>query len=491
MGLALWARTSIKKQNKFPLGMKMAPSLRNIKLGFCALIAILIYFLPIPAGLSAEAWQLFAIFIGTICLVMSGVFPMGAASLMGLTAALATKAISFDQAFSGFTSPITWLILSAFFISFGFVHTGLGRRIALVFIAAFGKSSLGLAYGIGLTELILAPGTPSSTARTGGIIYPVVESIARSFDSLPNHESRDRIGRYLVLCLFGFSVISSAMFMTAMAANPFAAKLTKNIGLNISWLDWALYALLPGLASLVLMPIILAKLVPPKIKDTKAATHLAKEELKNLGPMKKNEKLMGAGFILLMSLWILGPVIKVPAVTAALLGLSFLLITQVFSWSQLLKLDSAFETFIWFGALLALAESLSESGFTVWFGELVANKMSLLPLSLGLLILFLVYFYTHYFFASCTAHVGAMFLPFLTGAVALGSPALPFALALCYASSLFGSLTQYGIGPAPILFGSGYVSLHQWWKTGFLISVANIVIWFVVGALWWRILGLI
>ena len=59
------------------------------------MLAISLYLLPIPAGLSANAWHLFAIFIGSIALVMFGVFPMGLASMMGLTAALVTGIMSF------------------------------------------------------------------------------------------------------------------------------------------------------------------------------------------------------------------------------------------------------------------------------------------------------------------------------------------------------------------------------------------------------------
>ncbi len=180
---------------------------------------------------------------------------------------------------------------------------------------------------------------------------------------------------------------------------------------------------------------------------------------------------------------------NISAVEGSLLGMSFLLIVQVVTWEQLLKLHHAFETFIWFGALLALAEGLSSTGFTGWFGERVAEHMSGLPTWLGISLLFLIYFYSHYFFASCTAHVGAMFLPFLTGAIALGAKALPMALVLTFASSLFGSLTHYGIGPAPILFGSGYVTFGEWWRIGFLMSILNLIIWTICGGLWWWMLG--
>jgi DASS family divalent anion:Na+ symporter len=51
------------------------------------------------------------------------------------------------------------------------------------------------------------------------------------------------------------------------------------------------------------------------------------------------------------------------------------------------------------------------------------------------------------------------------------------------------SLTHYGTGTAPIIFGSGYATLGEWWKTGFILSVANLLIWIVAGGLWWRFLG--
>lgn len=281
------------------------------------------------------------------------------------------------------------------------------------------------------------------------------------------------------------------MFMTAMAANPFAAKLVEKTGVEVTWLSWAIYGLVPGLVNLIVIPLFLLKIAPPSIRDTKDAVIKAKEELKGLGPMQRQERLMGFGFILLMALWILGPLIDISAVLSALVGLTFLLVVGVFSWEQLLKLHSAFETFIWFGALLALAEGLSTSGFTAWFGQRVVDLMGGLPMLIGVGILFLVYFYSHYFFASCTAHAGAMLLPFLQGAMALGAPSLPTALAFLYASSLFGCLTHYGIGPAPILFGSGYVSLTEWWRVGLLMSFVHLGVWALVGALWWGALGIL
>ena len=67
----------------------------------------------------------------------------------------------------------------------GFQKTGLGERVANMFVAACGKSTLGLAYGLSIAEAVLAPAMPSTTARAGGIFMPIINSLALSSGSEP------------------------------------------------------------------------------------------------------------------------------------------------------------------------------------------------------------------------------------------------------------------------------------------------------------------
>ena len=101
----------------------------------------------------------------------------------------------------------------------------------------------------------------------------------------------------------------------------------------------------------------------------------------------------------------------------------------------------------------------------------------------------LVYFYAHYGFASITAHVTAMFTPFLVVMIAAGAPPALAALSLAAFSNLNASLTHYGTTHAPIYFGAGYVTQREWWRYGFIASVTTIVIWSTLGAGWWKLLG--
>jgi len=137
-----------------------------------------------------------------------------------------------------------------------------------------------------------------------------------------------------------------------------------------------------------------------------------------------------------------------------------------------------------------MATSLNTLGFTPWLSEQVVNLVGGMSWSYAFLILGLVYFYSHYFFASNTAHVGAMYSAFLMVAVGLGTPPSYAILVLAFSSSLMGGLTHYGSGPAPLFYGSGYIDIKDWWKIGFILSIANIVIWIGLGSLWWKILGL-
>ena len=113
-------------------------------------------------------------------------------------------------------------------------------------MAALGKKTLGLSYGLIATDLVLAPAIPSNTARAGGIVFPLVLASAKAFGSEPNDGTARKIGAFLMQAAFQGNVITTAMFLTAMAANPLAAKLAAQMHIEVSWGEWALAAMVPG-----------------------------------------------------------------------------------------------------------------------------------------------------------------------------------------------------------------------------------------------------
>ncbi|MGP2666555.1 DASS family sodium-coupled anion symporter [Serratia nevei] len=475
----------------------------------CALAATLIiwFLIPVPEGVAPNAWQLLALFIGTIIAIIGKAMPIGAVSVIAIALVAVTgvtnpgkPGAALDDALSGFSNQLIWLIGFSIMISLSLNKTGLGARIGYYFISLFGKKTLGIAYALTLAETTLAPVTPSNTARGGGIIHPIMKSIADSFGSKPELNTSGKIGRYLSLVNYNINPITSAMFITATAPNPLIVSLIAkgtHGSFELSWSMWAVAALVPGLCSLIVMPLVIYLLYPPEVKSTPDAPRFAREKLQALGPVTLPEKITLGVFALLLVLWagipamIFGPALAVNPTTAALIGLAVLLATGVLSWEDVLKHKGAWDTVVWFSALVMMASFLGKLGLIGWLSQTVGNGIDRMGMSWvgGTILLTLIYLYSHYFFASTTAHVTAMFAAFFAAGIALGAPPALLGLILAFSSSLMMSLTHYGTGTAPIVFGSGYVTLGEWWKAGWVMSVVNLLIWMLIGGAWWKLLG--
>ncbi len=248
------------------------------------LVGVIIWFLPVPVGVKKEAWHLLAIFVAAIFGLILSPLPMGAVVIMGVVMTLITGVLKIGPALSGFANSTVWLIVAAFLVARGFIITGLGTRIAYMFIRAFGKKTLGLAYAIAASDLVLSPATPSNTARAGGIIYPIVRSLCSTFGSEPGETAR-KIGAYLMKVEFQTTVITSVLFMTAMAPNPLMVELaSKTANVTLSWGRWALIASVPGFLAFLILPYFLYKIFPPEIKETPQARRWPTENCRKWGP---------------------------------------------------------------------------------------------------------------------------------------------------------------------------------------------------------------
>jgi DASS family divalent anion:Na+ symporter len=436
-----------------------------------------------------RALHLFAIFVATIAGIIARPLPMGAVTLVGATLVAVTGTLPLADALAGFSESTLWLIIVAFMFARGFIKTGLGNRIAFTFMRLLGTNTLGLAYGLSATELVLSPLIPSNTGRAGGVIMPVMDSLARAYGSAPERGTSRRLGAFLTLSIFQSDVVISAMFLTAMAANPLAQKFASDLGVRITWGTWAAAASVPGLVSLVVIPLLLFKLHRPEITRTPEAVEMARAKLAELGPMTRQEWTLAGVFSAVLVLWMFGDSLGVHATTAALVALSALLVAGVLTWKDVLSEGNAWDVLVWTGVLIMMAGALNRLGLIPWFSRTVGASASHLPWALAFLALGLAYFYAHYFFASMTAHVSSMYAAFLAVALTLGTPPLLAALVLAFFSNLHASMTHYGTGPAAAIFGLGYVPVGTWWRVGFIVSVVNIVIWLGVGGVWWKVIG--
>lgn len=458
-------------------------------------VGIIVKFLvPKPAAVSSQAWQLLAIFLSTITGLVLSPLPVGAWAFLGLTVSIVSGTLSFSAAFSAFTNEVIWLIVISFFFARGFVKTGLGDRIATVFVKMLGKSTLGLSYGLTVSEALIAPAMPSTTARAGGVFLPIIQSLSLSAGSKPNDSSSRKLGSYLIQSQFQAAGNSSALFLTAAAQNLLCLKLAEELGVVFSnpWVMWFQAASVPAIVALLVTPLLLYKISPPEIKDTPEAPAIAAKKLQDMGPVTQNELVMIATMLLAVSLWVFGDKIGIASVVAAMLGLSVLLLLGVLNWDDCLSEKSAWDTLAWFAVLVGMASQLTSSGIVQWMSDSVAKILVSFSLSwpAALGILQASYFLIHYLFASQTGHVGALYSAFLAMHIAAGVPGILAALALAYNTNLFGALTHYSSGQAAVYYGAGYVELPEIFRTGFICAVCNCIIWAVVGLGWWKFLGL-
>ncbi|HEY3364904.1 MAG TPA: DASS family sodium-coupled anion symporter [Symbiobacteriaceae bacterium] len=473
-----------------------------IRGGIVIAVGLILWFWPPYAKLSLQATHLVAIFISTILGLILQPLPQGAVVMTGIALTAITGTLVIGDALNGFQDATVWLIVMAFLFARGFIKTGLGRRIAFLLVRAFGKTTLGLSYAITAADMIIAPATPSNTARAGGILFPVVRALSSSLGSEPGKTAK-RAGAFLMFNEFQVNLITSALFLTGVAPNSAIVNFAKtSFKYQITWGGWFVAASVPAIISLIILPYIIYKLMNPEVKVSPEAPVLASKELAKMGPMSGSEKGMLTVFVLTLIMWALpADVTKLwfpsawwlpfNATAVALVGVAVLLLFNVLDWNDVITEKGGWDALIWFGGLVGMASALSKLG-------VIGALATYLKTNLGhqtswvvaFVLLVVAYNYSHYLIASMTAHATAFYVALGLVAISLGAPVGLTALVLGFFNSLNAAMTTYGTGPAPIYFGAGYVEQGVWWRNGLIISVINLVVWLGVGGLWWRVIGL-
>ena len=451
---------------------------------------------PTPEGLTANAWHFFALFLATITGIICEPIPGAAIGLLGvMTAAVLglvrpAPAPATAWALSGFSNPTVWLVFAAYMFACGYSKTGLGKRIALHLIRVMGNRTLGLGYAITFADLALAPVTPSATARSGGSIYPVVRSIPELYDSYPDDATAKKVGAYLLYTALAASMVSSSMFITALAPNTMAiAMITKAIGITIPWTLWFKGFLPVGVILLLIQPALLYAIYPPEIKDAPEAPRWAAEQLKAMGTMTRQELTMLVLVLGALGFWIGGAAYIDPAIVAGFVILG-MVIFRVVSWDEIVGHSQAWNTLIWFATLVTMAGGLAETKFLDWLAASLVPMLSGLGVYATIVGVVLTFFFLHYFFASITAHTATLFPLFL--AVAIKIPVvtpIAWALLLAYPLGMIGVLTPYASGQNAVYYGSGYIKRRDFWVLGLVLGVVYMAVYLAIIVKWLEYLG--
>ena len=479
---------------------------------YLILIAIIAstYIIPTPEGLSVIGWHLFGVYVATIVAIILKPFALPVILLAGVAISsiiigvtpgeewfdvknnkMLEIALEEEDVLNGYKSGTTWLVFAAFAMSTAFVATGLGKRIAYLLIGAFGSTTLRLGYVNACLDLLISPAMPSVTARAGGIIFPIMNSVAVSLGSDPATSPR-KAGRYLLLNTYMVVKGTGYLFLTAMAPNAFALQLMEPIlHVKFDWGQWFFAASIPGLLCLLLTPLVVYLICPPELKqlDNKA---IAKKGLEELGPMTVREKTLLGLFILAVVSWALGKHIGLQeASTTAISIMALLVIFTVVSWDDLLKNKGAWNTLIWYGGILGLSSVLKKAHFFDWLSQFLGEKLAFLGTDHGTLAAVVILFMSvaiRYLFAAGGAYIAAMVPVFSAVGLAAGADPTLLALGLLFSNCYGGALTHYGSGPAPVIYGAGYNDIKSWWIVGAVFAFGNLLIHVTIGFAWWKAL---
>jgi DASS family divalent anion:Na+ symporter len=458
-------------------------------LAIAAVYVLVAHVFPRPESVNPEGWRLTAIFAATMAGLMLQPLSGAATVLIGLSAVVAFAGVPMSQALSGFAAPPVWLTLLAMLMSRVLSDTGAARRIALVFIRLFGRTSLGLSYSLAMTDVTLAIGIPSISARSGGIVLPVARSIAELFGSTPG-PTAPLLGKFLMTAFYQSSVVACAMFLTGQASNVLAAKLAQDVAsVSITWSSWFLAGIAPGFLSCLVVPYLVFRLLPPEIRATPGASAYARSELERMGPLRGRERGSLAVYLVVATVWMTSGWHGLEVTLVAFGAIAFMFLSRLLAWEQAVSQASAWDVFVWYGGLFSLGELLNQTGSTRVFAESLRGVFGDAAWFYVLPVVLIVYFYAHYGFASITTHLLALFPPFLAMLVAAGTPPGLAVYSLACLANLTAGLTHYGTTTAPIVFAERYVELNEWWRVGFLVSLANLAIWLTAGFLWWKLVG--
>ncbi len=510
---------------------------KHVKIAIPLLVGIIIWLIPVPSGLTPNAWYYFAIFVAGILALMFEVLPgavcglivVGLAATLSLvppspppapapspaakvvssadapkadmkaakpenspstqanpnvtpkpqTAAPATKKPSptdeIKWALSGFSNLNVWLIFAAFTFAAGYEKTGLGRRIALLMVKMLGRSTLGLGYAVTCADLALAPFLPSQTARSGGTIFPIVSNIPLLYGSTPENDPR-KIGSYLMWINVVAGTITSVAFLTASAPNLLAVTMAEKItGFSIGWTDWFIYMLPVSVVLLLTIPYLVYLIYPPELKSSPEAPAWAAEQLKELGPMRAKEITMALLALVALLMWIFGGKYMNPTLVALVL-ISVMVPTKVVSWDDILGNKAAWNILLWYGTLLSIAEGLERVGFLHWFCQNLAASISGYDVTIVIILMIASFWYASYFFASISGMTTALLPPYLMAALLVpGLPLKAFTMIACGSLMLRGALAPYCLPSGIIVFGTGYIKSTTFWRLGFIFSTICLI----------------
>ena len=485
---------------------KGALSRYGLFLGVASMLVIV--FLPQQPGLPVAGHYMLGILAFAVVIWMTEAisYPVSAVVITALMALMlgfapdlakpdtamgTSKALS--MALGGFSNTAWALVGGALFLAAAMTRTGLDRRIALLVLSKVGAKTNRILIGVIFIGFLLSFFVPSTTARVSAMV-PIVMGVIIAF-GVP---LRSRFAGMLMIAVAQADSLWNVGIKTAAAQNMVAVSfIEKQLGVNVSWLDWFIAAAPFSAIMSVVLYFILMKMMPPEMEEIEGGQALVAKELQELGPMRGEEKRLLAISLVLLLFWSTEKIahpLDTSTTTIAAIALMFLPRIGVMTWKEVQN-AIPWGTLVLFGIGISLGSALLSTKAAPWLATWISSSFGLQSATaltiLAVLSLFLILI--HLGFASATGLAAAMIpivISVLQSVQTPGINVVGMTMILQYVVS-FGMILPVNAPQNMVVYGTDTFSVRDFVRTGIPLTVIAYLLVLLMGATYWRWLGLL
>jgi solute carrier family 13 (sodium-dependent dicarboxylate transporter), member 2/3/5 len=452
------------------------------------LLTVVTLLLPTPEGLSAEAHRALAVLVFTGSILALEPVSLPIAALMVPLATVSLNVATAPQAFETFSRPVVFLILASLFLAMGLQKHGLTRRIALSTLVATGGRISHLLLGMMLIAALFSMWVENTA--TAAVLLPVALTVAKQ---VPDRKNAKNLLILLVLGIAYSASLGGMVTVMGAASNAVAVGFLQQIR-PWSFVNWMAYGLPAFVLVFPLTWILLSRLV--RVDVAQIDVEPVRAQVEKLGPMSRQERELLYTLGVAIVLWVGGSFIEealgapptlFSSAMVAVMAVAYLAIRDIINWEDVKGVS--WGIFFIIGAGLSLGETLSRTGATDWFAELITPLVSGPPLIISLLLL--VYLSALLTNVMNNTTIAAVFVPVLIS-LARADPqlnAVQLVLPVTLATT-FGYSLPSASGRMALIAASGIIDRRDMFRYGLVMtafSAAVLGLFFYVLA----VLGLI
>ena len=443
-------------------------------------ILILVSLLPCPEGLSREGFKALGIFFSAIVLWITAALPLSVTGLLIFVLLPLLGVMESDHAFALFGNRAVFFILGAFILAGAMLKTGLSRRLSLIFISRFDSSPRKLLVGILVTCALMAFLMPAHAVAA--IMFPVVTVIASSLDLEPGES---QYGILLYLSMAWGAIIGGVATLLGGARNPLAiGLLSEYYGISISFFQWMVAAVPITAVMLVLAAIVLFFFFRIDVEDVAPARRVLAEQLREAGPMSREEHQVAALMVATILAWILFSE-ELGLAGIALLSAVTLFMLRTIEWTDVESYVN-WGVILMYGGAISIGSALVETRAAYWLSELVLSNITLSPILFLALASLLAKFLTE---GISNAACVSILLPILfeVGELYHINP-IATVLIVAIPSGLAFALPM-GTPPNAIAYSSGYYEIRDILVPALILNIVSWILFIALAMVYWPLVG--